>query len=137
MILIIIFGFYFKKNYIGSDDFHASFLIYCFVCIVCQAANYIVMLNKKFDKDIKVLNTLIIMMTINVISILCIKLLKILTLIDKNDIYTSEKIVIYIVGLTVMEIIAYIVFIFKETPNYFEKVGAISMVGCSILIFIL
>lgn len=137
MVLVIIFGFYFKKNYIECGAAYVSFLIYCASCIVCQITSYVLMINNKVHKAFRILNGLAIAMTFNFTSTLSMKLLAVLGLIEKSQGYIFEKIVIYIVGFTIIEIIAYTILLCKEKHFYFEKIGAFFMVACSALIFII
>lgn len=137
MILVIIFGVYFKKNYIECGEAYVSFLIYCVSCIVSQITSYVLMINNKVHKDFRILNGLAIVMTLNFTSTLSIKLLEMLGLIEKSHVYIAEKIVIYIVGFTIIEIIVYTILVCKEKHFYFEKIGAFFMVACSALIFII
>lgn len=137
MMLVIIFGFFCKKRYIECGEAYVSFLIYCVGCIVCQVTSYILMINNKVHKAFRILNGLAIVMTLNFTSILSIKLLEMLGLIEKSHGYIAEKIVIYIIGFTIIEIIAYTILVCKEKHFYFEKIGAFFMVACSTLIFII
>lgn len=137
MILVIIFGIYFKQNYIEYGAAYVSFLIYCVSCIVSQITSYVLMINNKVHKAFRVLNGLAIVMTLNFTSTLSIKLLELLGLIEKSHTYIAEKIIIYIVGFTIIEIIAYTILVCKEKHFYFEKIGAFFMVACSTLIFII